>query len=242
MYLMEKLKAGAGRLGLSLTKEQLEQFEFYYHELIDWNNRVNLTSVTSYEDVQITHFLDSLTVISGLPTRRQDKPLSIIDVGTGAGFPGIPLRIVLPEIRLVLLEATAKKVKFLRHITAELELANVEIVNRRAEEIAHDVSYREKFDVAVSRALAPLYVLAELTLPFCAIGGRLIAQKKGDISHEISESSRAVNILGGDRIEILDVVLNEFDDARRLVIIDKVKTTPIEYPRRPGMPAKKPIL
>jgi 16S rRNA (guanine527-N7)-methyltransferase len=242
MYLMEKLKDGAARLGLSLTASQLTQFETYYQELADWNQKINLTSITGYEEVQITHFLDSLTVIPGLPMRQPGKPLSVIDVGTGAGFPGIPLRIVLPEIRLTLLEATAKKAEFLRHITAKLELDDVEIVRGRAEEIAHDVLYREKFDVAVSRALAPLYVLTELTLPFCTIGGRLIAQKKGDISREIDKSSRAVNTLGGEKVEILGITLEEFGDARHLVIIDKVKTTTIKYPRRPGIPAKKPIL
>jgi len=226
---------------LNLTPEQLQKFEVYYRELVEWNIRVNLTSITGYEEVQITHFLDSLTVVSGLPSPQPDKQLSITDVGTGAGLPGIPLRIVLPEIRLVLLEATAKKAEFLRHITAKLELDNVEIVRGRAEEVAHDDLYREKFDMVVSRALAPMNVLAELTLPFCAIGGRLIAQKKGDISQEMNQSSRAVKYLGGEVSEVLDVTLDEFDDDRRLVIIDKVKATPSKYPRRPGIPAKKPI-
>lgn len=238
---MDKLKSGTAKLGLNLTSEQLQKFEFYYRELTDWNTKINLTSVTGYEEVQITHFLDSLTVISGFPSLQPDKRLNIIDVGTGAGFPGIPLRIVLPEIRLILLEATAKKAEFLRHITAKLELDNVEIVRGRAEEVAHDESYRERFDIVVSRALAPLNVLAELTLPFCAIGGRLIAQKKGDISQEMDQASRAVNTLGGEINGVLDITLDEFDDDRCLVIIDKVKVTPLKYPRRPGIPTKKPI-
>ena len=238
---MKKLYSGAEKLGLNLTPEQVNQFEVYYQELVEWNKRVNLTSVTGYEEVQITHFLDSLTVISGFRSPQPDKQLRIIDVGTGAGFPGIPLRIVLPEIRLVLLEATAKKTEFLRHITAELELDNVEIVRGRAEEIAHDDSYRERFDVVVTRALAPLNALAELTLPFCVVRGRLIAQKKGDISQEMGQSSRAVNTLGGEVSEMLDIKLEEFDSDRCLIIIDKVKATPSKYPRRPGIPAKRPI-
>jgi 16S rRNA (guanine527-N7)-methyltransferase len=157
-------------------------------------------------------------------------------------LPGIPLRIVLPEIRLVLLEATARKTEFLRHITTKLELDNVEIVRGRAEEVAHDDSYRERFDIVVSRALAPLNVLAELTLPFCVVGGRLIAQKKGDISQEMSQSSRAVNTPGGEINGLLDITLDELDDDRCLVIIDKVKATPSKYPRRSGIPAKRPIL
>ena len=238
---MEKLKLGAQKLGLDLTNRQLKQFKIYYEELVEWNKRVNLTSIIGYEEVQITHFLDSLTVISGFPSLQPDKRLNTIDVGTGAGFPGILLRIVLPEIRLILLEATAKKAEFLRHITAKLELDNVEIVRGRAEEVAHDESYRERFDIVVSRALAPLNVLAELTLPFCAIGGRLIAQKKGDISQEMDQASRAVNTLGGEINGVLDITLDEFDDDRCLVIIDKVKVTPLKYPRRPGIPTKKPI-
>ena len=238
---MKKLYKGAQKLGLNLTPDQLQKFEVFYKELVEWNKRVNLTSVTGYEEVQITHFLDSLTIILGFHSPQPDKQLSIIDVGTGAGFPGIPLRIVLPEIRLVLLESTAKKAEFLRYITAKLELDNVEIVRGRAEEVGHDESYRESFDIVVSRALALLNVLAELTLPFCAIGGRLIAQKKGDISQEVYQSSRAVSIIGGEVSEVLDITLDEFDDGRCLVIIDKVKATPSKYPRRPGIPTKKPI-
>jgi 16S rRNA (guanine527-N7)-methyltransferase len=238
---MKILYNGAEKLGLNLTPEQLQQFEVYYHELVEWNKRVNLTSVTGYEEAQITHFLDSLTVMSGFPPPQSDRQLSIIDVGSGAGFPGIPLHIVLPGLRLVLIEATAKKAEFLRHITDKLELDNMEIVRGRAEEVSHDESYRESFDIVVSRALAPLNVLVELTLPFCAVGGRLIAQKKGDISQEVYQASRAVSTLGGELSEVLDITMDEFDDDRCLVIIDKVKDTPKKYPRRPGIPAKKPI-
>ena len=239
---MKNLFEGAKRLGLHLTPEQLQKFEVYYRELTDWNTKINLTSVTGYKEVQITHFLDSLTVILDYPSPQTDKHLRVIDVGTGAGFPGIPLRIILPQIRLVLLEATDKKVEFLRHIIAKLELDNVEIARGRAEEVAHDDIYREKFDVVVSRALAPLNTLAELTLPFCTVGGRLIAQKKGDISQEMNHASKALDTLGGRVNKLIDVELEEFDDNRRLVIIDKVRGTPSKYPRRPGIPAKRPIL
>jgi len=239
---MNILIKGAEKLGLNLTPEQLQKFEVYYQELVEWNERVNLTSVTGYEEAQVMHFLDSLTVISGFPSVPQDKQPRIIDVGTGAGLPGIPLRIVLPEIGLVLLEATAKKAEFLKNITAKLELDNIEIIRGRAEEVARDELCRESFDIVVSRALAPLNILAELTLPFCANGGRLIAQKKGDISQEVHQASRAVNTLGGEMCEVLDINLDEFVDDRHLVIINKVKATPSKYPRRPGIPTKKPIL
>ncbi len=240
--MIQTLIKGVEELGLHLSPEQIKKFEAYYRELSEWNKRVNLTSVTGYEEVQITHFLDSLTVISGFPPVPRDRQTRIIDVGTGAGFPGIPLRIVLPEIRLFLLEATAKKAEFLRHTISELELDNVEIVGGRAEEVAHNASYRESFEIVVSRALAPLNVLVELTLPFCVVGGRLIAQKKGDISREIDQASGAVDVLGGEIMEIRDIEMEELNDDRRLVIIEKVKATPSKYPRRPGIPAKRPIL
>ena len=239
---MKSLYKSAQKLGLHLNPEQLEKFEVYYQELVEWNKRVNLTSVTGYEGVQITHFLDSLTVLSGFPPAPSDKQLSVIDVGSGAGFPGIPICIALPNIRLVLLETTAKKAEFLRRIAAKLQLDNIEIVRGRAEEVAHDESYRSSFEIVVSRALAPLSVLVELTLPFCAVGGRLIAQKKGNMSREMNQASRAVNTLGGEINEVLDITLDEFNDDRRLVIIDKVKATPPKYPRRPGIPTKRPIL
>lgn len=239
---MDRLKSGARKLGLNLDAGQLQKFEIYYQRLVEWKKRVNLTSVTGYEEVQIRHFLDSLTVVKGLPAQRNGWRLSIIDVGTGAGFPGIPLRLVVPGLRLVLLEATARKAEFLQHLTDELELDDVEIVGGRAEEVAHERLYRETFDVAVSRALAPLNVLAELTLPFCRIDGRLIAPKKGNISREVDRASEAVKTLGGEIAGVLDIELDEFDDERRLVIIDKVKITPPKYPRRPGIPGKRPIL
>jgi len=239
---MEKLNAGAKKLGLQLSPGQLEQFQSYYREIVDWNRRVNLTSITGYEDVQVRHFLDSLTVALVMKLPGALGSLRIIDVGTGAGLPGIPLRILWPGIRLVLLEATAKKAKFLEHLTAALGLDGVEIVVGRAEEVAHDAQYREKFDMVLSRAVAPLPTLAELTLPFCAVGGSLIAQKSGAIEREVSRASRAIAVLGGRLREVRAVGLEEFVDRRFLVVIDKVRPAPSEYPRRPGMPAKRPIV
>ncbi len=238
---MEKLNSGAQKLGLHLSPGQLEQFHIYYNELVDWNRRMNLTSITGYEEVQVGHFLDSLTVTLALKPPLGGESFSVIDVGTGAGLPGIPLRIVLSGIRLVLLEATAKKAKFLNHLTTRLGLDNVEVVIGRAEGVAHDARYREKFDLVLSRAVASLSALAELTLPFCAVGGSFIAQKKGDIGVELNSASRAITALGGNLRELQTVDLAEFRDKRCLVVIDKVKPTHPEYPRRPGIPAKRPI-
>lgn len=239
---MERLDSGATKLGLKLSPRQLEQFHIYYQELVDWNKRVNLTRITDYEEVQIKHFLDSLTVTLALKQPIGGKGLCLIDVGAGAGFPGIPLKILLPAIKLVLLEATAKKTAFLQHLKHKLGLDDVEIVVGRAEDVAHEAQYREKFDIVLSRAVAPLPTLAELTLPFCAVGGSFIAQKKGTIDLEISQAAKAISLLGGNLREVKRVDLEEFTDERWLITIDKVLPTPQPYPRRPGIPAKRPIL
>jgi 16S rRNA (guanine527-N7)-methyltransferase len=238
---MERLNTGAKKLGLHLTPTQLEQFETYYKEMVDWNRRVNLTAITDYEEVQIKHFLDSLTVTLALPPLSK-APLRLIDVGTGAGMPGIPLKILFPDIKLALLDSIAKKAAFLHHIIQKLGLENVEIVVSRAEDAARDTRYREGFDLVLSRATAPLPTLVELTLPFCAIGGSFIALKKGDVGTEISEAATAISRLGGNLRESKRVELEEFTDERRLVIIDKVSPTPPKYPRRPGIPAKRPLI
>jgi len=239
---MKKLKSGAQKLGLYLSPGQLEQFEVYYRELVDWNRRINLTSITDYEEVQTKHFLDSLTVTTAINPKDAGKSLRVIDVGTGAGLPGIPLKILLTGIRLTLLEATAKKAKFIEHLIERLGLDDVEIVVGRAEEVAHDVQYREKFNIVLSRAVASLPALVELTLPFCAVGGRFVAQKKGDIEQEVKQSYKAIAVMGGRLREIRPIELEESGDKRYLIIIDKEKSTPAEYPRRPGMPAKRPII
>jgi 16S rRNA (guanine527-N7)-methyltransferase len=240
---VKNLQRGAQKIGLDITAKQMEQFEVYYEELVGWNKRINLTSITDYEDVQIKHFLDSLTVtLAFRPLYGNSISFSAVDVGTGAGLPGIPLRILYPGIRLVLLEATSKKAEFLHHLTARLGLDNVEIVVGRAEEIGHDAEYRERFELVLSRAVAPLRTLVELTLPFCAVGGIFIAQKKGAVEQEVSQADRAVNLLGGNLNEVKAINLEEFNDNRYLVVIDKVNSTPPEYPRRPGIPAKRPII
>jgi 16S rRNA (guanine527-N7)-methyltransferase len=236
---MEKLISGARKLGIQLTPEQLGQFETYYHELIDWNNRINLTRITDYEDVQLKHFLDSLTVLTAV---RLTKGLRTIDIGTGAGMPGIPLKIVSPGINLTLSEATGKKVKFLEHIISKLGLDGVEIVSIRAEEIAHDVRYREEFGLVLSRAVAPLPVAVELSLPFCEVGGLCVALKKGDVYEEVQQSLKAIDLLGGRLKYVKPVELEGLNDIRYLVIVEKLKPTPPKYPRRPGIPVKRPIL
>jgi 16S rRNA (guanine527-N7)-methyltransferase len=239
---MEKLIEGAGKLGIEFTARQVKQFELYYQELIEWNKKINLTAITDYSSVQVKHFLDSLTIILALPGKEVARPdFNIIDVGTGAGFPGVPLKILLPQPRLVLIEPTTKKTAFLHHIIHKLELENIEVLNSRAEEAAHLSLYREQFALALSRAVALLPTLVELTLPFCQIGGRFIAQKKGKADQEIKQAGKAIAALGGKLDQIKKIELDEFEDVRYLVIVDKIYPTPNKYPRRPGLPRRRPI-
>jgi 16S rRNA (guanine527-N7)-methyltransferase len=235
--LMERLVVGAERLGFELSQSQLESFRLYYEELVQWNERVNLTAIKDYDEVQTRHFLDSLTVALFL----DDAPYPVLDVGTGAGFPGIPAKILFPNIRLSLLESTAKKAAFLSHLVDRLGLEGVEVVTGRAEQLAHDARYRETFDVVLSRGVARLDTLAELALPFCICGGCLVAQKKGKIDAEVDAASPVIDILGGRLREVRWVTLEELDEERALVVIDKCAGTPQVYPRRPGIPKKRPI-
>ena len=239
---MKKLIAGAHKLGIELHARQVRQFELYYQELIEWNRKFNLTAITDYQEVQLKHFLDSITVTLALTKEEMERPdLSIIDIGTGAGFPGIPVKILLGQPKLVLLDSTAKKATFLHRVTQGLELSNVEIVIGRAEEIAYLPLYRQQFDLVLSRAVASLPVLVELALPFCRIGGKFVAQKKGEIRHEIIKANKAIDTLGGKLDQVRKIELEELSGERCLVIIDKICATPEKYPRRPGVPGRHPI-
>ncbi len=224
---------------LHLSMRQLEQFELYYRELINWNRKINLTAITGYEDVQVRHFLDSLTVV--LATGQLSDGLRVMDIGTGAGLPGIPVKIAFPGIRLTLLEATGKKAGFLEHLKSTLSMEDMEIVTGRAEELGHDPDYRDKFDIVLCRAVAVLPALVELGLPFCTSSGRMVAWKKGNIDNEIQESKKAIAMLGGRLSGMVPVNIEGLRDRRCLVVIDKVGTTPAEYPRRPGLPTRRPI-
>ncbi|MGH2457407.1 MAG: 16S rRNA (guanine(527)-N(7))-methyltransferase RsmG [Chloroflexota bacterium] len=221
----------------------MAEFGEFQRALLDWNQRANLTSITEPADVQVKHFLDSLTVLTGLPeaVRLGMGPAALLDVGAGAGFPGLPLAIVRPLLDVTLLEATQKKCRFLEHIVAVLGLPNVDVLGGRAEELAREPARREAYDVVVARAVASLAALAELCLPFVKIGGRMIAPKKVGIESEVAAAGRAIGLLGG-RLAVPIIVRVPFlDEARQLIVVEKVRPTPTRYPRRPGLPAKLPL-
>ena len=237
---MDLLKAGAAALGVSLDPLQMAQFRRYYQELVDWNRRVNLTSVTDCVEVQSRHFVDSLSVSAVLNGSLLDGGRAL-DVGSGAGFPGLPLKIAFPKLRITLMDATNKKASFLRHVSRVLGLDDVEVLAGRAETLAHDADLREEFDLVLSRAVAQLPVLAELTLPFCRLGGLVVAQKGVGVDAEVRQARKAIEAVGGTLKEVREVQLADFGAGAALVVIEKEAATPPKYPRRSGIPAKRPL-
>lgn len=237
---MDILAEGAKEIGVSLAPPQLDQFEAYFRELADWNRRMNLTSVVEYEDVQIKHFLDSLTVILGVPGGLASLE-SVVDVGAGAGFPGFPLKLAFPHLRLALVESVGKKAEFLRHVVSVLGLSGVDVYTGRAESLAHEATLREAFDLVATRALAGLSVLLEYTLPFCREGGVMVALKHGGIDAELAGAGHALEVLGGRIGKSHLVEVTGLTDNRIVVSVEKVRSTPERYPRRPGIPSKRPL-
>jgi 16S rRNA (guanine527-N7)-methyltransferase len=239
---VQELIAGAQKLQITLRPEHLEAFCYFQEELIAWNERFNLTAITDDTGIQIRHYLDSLSCLLALQAGERFGSRQIIDVGTGAGFPGIPLKIVCPSIKLTLLEATGKKVRFLQHIVDQLHLEDVTVIHGRAEELGQDPRYRERYDWAVARAVADLPILVEYLLPLVRVGGRALAQKGEGAPAEVQRSEWALKQLGGQIRRLIPVDLRGLSETRYLVVLDKVAATPAKYPRRPGMPSKRPLL
>ncbi len=236
---MKRLEEDARTLlGIQLSQPQINAFELYAGELIEWNQRFNLTSITDPEQIRAKHFLDSLSCWLAL---RQAPPGRVIDVGTGAGFPGLPLKILQPEIQLTLVEATAKKAGFLEHMVQVLGLRDVTVLAKRAEEVGQMAEHREAYDWALARAVAPLAVLAEYLLPLVKLGGRILAQKGKGASQEIEAAKIAIEKLGSEKIDLMPVAIPGLDEERWLVVVEKTAPTPADYPRRAGMPAKRPL-
>ena len=225
-------------MGLDLTTAQIDLFGLYLERLRDWNLTANLTSITGAEDIQLKHFVDSLTVTNMLPA---DGPLRLLDVGSGAGFPGVPLKIARDSLSLFLLDSIGKKTRFLEHLTRDLGLEDVTVLTGRAETLARREDLRESFDFVVSRAVAPLSTLLEFTLPFCRVGGRVVAQKIASYKNEPGNFRRALSELGGSFSQDVPVSVEGLEQDRRLLLFEKTAPTPDRYPRRPGIPAKRPL-
>jgi 16S rRNA (guanine527-N7)-methyltransferase len=225
-------------LGLHLTRSQLSALSLYERELVDWNTRFNLTAIRDPRQIRIKHFLDSLTCLMAL----RDSPIDrLIDVGTGAGFPGIPIKIIYPKMQLTLVESVGKKAEFCRHVANILDLKKVEVVQERAEVLGQNSAYREQFDWAVARAVAILPVLVEYLLPLVRVGGSMLAMKGESGPAEAHSTERALRVLGGHLRQLLPVTLPGVAEERYLVVVDKVAATPNGYPRKVGVPAKRPL-
>jgi 16S rRNA (guanine527-N7)-methyltransferase len=225
-------------LGLTLTPRQLAAYGCYETELMDWNSRFNLTAIRDVEGIRTKHFLDSLSCLLAI---RPGTPLRLIDVGTGAGFPGIPLKIALPNLQLTLVESVGKKVDYCHHMVEKLGLEHVEVVQARAEDLGQQPDFREQFDWAVARAVANLPVLVEYLLPLVRVGGSVLAQKGPSGPAEAHSVEKAARLLGGQLRQVMPVNLPGVAEDRFLVVFDKVATTPPQYPRRAGVAAKKPL-
>lgn len=225
------------KMGLSLNDKQMDLFEKFYEDLMEKNRVMNLTTITTWEDVVIKHFIDSLSVIRIF---NMNRPIKIIDLGTGAGFPGIPVKIAFPDTELVLVDATNKKVLFLNEEIARLGIQNITAVHARAEELGRNPEYREKFDCCLSRAVANLAALSEYCLPFVKPGGSFIAYKGGNSEEEVKGAEKAIRLLSGKIEKIENLVLGE-DNQRTLIEIKKIKNISGRYPRRAGIPAREPL-
>ena len=233
---------GARALGIDLGAEQLDLFDRFRRELLDWNTRVNLTSIVDPGLVLTRHFLDALTVVAALSPQERERPLRVIDVGAGAGLPGLALQIALPRWRVTELDSVAKKTRFVSHIVDVLGLAGTGVLTGRAEDLGRDPDHRESYDLCLARGVAPLRVLAEYTLPFCRVGGCLIAMKKGEIGLELAEGRRAAGQLGARVGRVVPVPpLPDLGEDRLLVRCDKIRPTRPDLPRAAGILARRPL-
>jgi 16S rRNA (guanine527-N7)-methyltransferase len=235
---LETLVESAKRFSISLDDRQKTRFSRYMELLLEWNEKINLTAITNDKDIQISHFLDSLTCT--LATGNLSSQ-TLVDAGTGAGFPGIPLKIYYPDMKLTLVESVTKKATFLEVLVQELGLEDVDIVAERLEIVGQDPAYRESFDWAVSRGVAKVAVLVEYLLPLCRIGGRMLAQKGASILESLDAAKQTIETLGGGEHQILPIYLPETQQSHTLVVIPKLTASPAKYPRRPGIPSKRPL-
>jgi 16S rRNA (guanine527-N7)-methyltransferase len=239
VYFMKELAQHIQTLiGVRLKSSQIKAFEEYEHLLLEWNARMNLTAIREPGDIRVKHFLDSLTCLKVMKDTPSER---LVDVGTGAGFPGLPLKIICPGMRVTLIESVGKKADFCQRVASALNLEGVEVVQDRAEVSGHAPEHREKYDWAVARAVAALPALAEYLLPFVKIGGRMLAMKGESAVAEAHSAENALYMLGGHLRQVVPVTLPGVADERYLVVVDKTAATPHRYPRRVGLPSKKPL-
>ncbi len=238
MEKLELLIEGLEQIGIAYTEKMLEQFSRYYELLIEWNEKFNLTAITDPEGVVVKHFLDSLLLLKAKDLSATE---SILDLGTGAGFPGIPLKIIYPSLRLTLMDSVNKKVQFLNAVVSDLKLDNVQCIHSRAEDLAKNLEHREHYDVVVSRAVSNLATLSEYCIPFVRVGGIFISYKSSDYEMELEDAKNAILVLGGviDSIELIPLPASDIN--RAYIFISKIKQTQNRYPRKAGMPLKNPL-
>lgn len=237
-YQTENFEKGLETLGITLSERQMQQFMEYYELLVEWNKVMNLTAITEFEEVISKHFIDSLASVKVCDLEKGKK---VIDIGTGAGFPGIPLKIAFPDLEIVLLDSLNKRIKFLNVVIETLGLEKIKTIHGRAEDFAKQAEYREQFDLCVSRAVANLSTLSEYCLPYVKVGGQFIPYKSGKIDEELEQAQVAVKVLGGMITKVEKFQLADTDMDRSFVVIDKKKPTGKKFPRKAGLPSKEPI-
>lgn len=237
-YDTEQFTKDVQSLGLTLTDQQILQFIRYYELLVEWNEKINLTAITEYNEVMKKHFVDSISLIKAIDIT---KSISVIDVGTGAGFPGLALKIAYPQMKITLLDSLNKRIQFLNAVICEFGLKDIETVHGRAEDYAKTGMLRESFDLCVSRAVANLSTLSEYCLPFVREGGRFISYKSEKVAEEAQAASHAIELLGGEVEKQVEFLLPDSDIYRNLFVIRKIKKTPGKYPRKAGLPGKEPL-
>lgn len=225
-------------LGITLTDEQRQQFVKFYELLVEWNKVMNLTGITEYEEVNEKHFVDSVSIVKAIDINKVE---TVIDIGTGAGFPGIPLKIAFPHLKIVLLDSLNKRINFLNTVIDELGLTDIRTIHGRAEDFAKQAEYREQFDLCVSRAVANLATLSEYCIPYVKKDGMFVPYKSGEIDEELEQSKKAVHILGGKLEDVVKFQLPGTEIGRSFVVIKKVQNTAKRYPRKAGLPSKEPL-
>ncbi len=237
-YNTSKFRSDLDALGIQLTEKQIKQFLIYYEMLVEWNGFMNLTAITEYDEVMKKHFIDSISLIKAYDVT---KSVTVIDVGTGAGFPGLALKIAYPNLQVTLLDSLNKRIQFLDEVIDKLQLQGVETIHGRAEDFAKAGELRETFDLCVSRAVANLSTLSEYCLPFVKVGGSFISYKSEKITEEMSAAENAIKLLGGKVKDQVEFNLPDSDIYRNLFVIKKVKETPKKFPRKAGLPSKEPL-